>query len=151
MKQIPDGWFIGLFVTTCFGLVAASSPDRPPPKKVPRVEVPKIGDFESNWGTVTQEGRKLFIGGGAVWVAEGHILQNGRVVLTWTYLRDGREAPSVYEWDGKQLNGKWGYADEVKVSESGVITGRLMEDTIWRIRRDEPCRWWSVRGMFVAG
>jgi hypothetical protein len=111
--------------------------DNEPKKDKPAPKLPDM-TMTSNWGVVTQNGNVLKIEGHPHWSAVGEILKSGKVSLVWELLSDGRYAPGFYEWDGKQLNGRWNYADRVSVEDDGSLTGVTNADTIRKVVMPAP-------------
>lgn len=93
---------------------------------------------ESNWGMVTQEGRKLEINGHKEWTATGEIRDDGTVLLEWIKVKDGRYCPGVYKVEGRDLQGMWGYQGEIHFDEAGAIQGVLYKDRTYKVKQGQP-------------
>lgn len=85
---------------------------------------------KTNWGNITQAGRNFTIKGHASWEAEGRFRDDGKVVIIWTLLSTKECCPGVYEWDGIDLIGVWGYAGMVFIDEAGELQGETRGDRI---------------------
>jgi hypothetical protein len=103
------------------------------PRKVGPKELPDLAML-CNWGTLSQTGNVLSITGHPQWDAEGSIFR------LWTLKSNNRAAPSVYAWDEEkhELNGKWGYAEDVTINKDGTITGGVQGDRIHRVEAAPP-------------
>ncbi len=92
-------------------------------------------NYESNWGTMKQDGTRISIGGHNHWTAAGEVQKNGKVYLLWATVEDNRLAPSLYEFKDGALVGKWGWLGDVEFDEMGEITGSLHDDTISKVQK----------------
>jgi hypothetical protein len=128
------GILIG-FLFAFLGCRADGAPDRQAPK-VPDV-IPNVGGL-SNWGFVEQNGRKLKIVGHPIWEANGEVRDDGTVVLYWHVVYDDCGLPcpdgvGVYSIDGKDLVGRWGWADgSCWIDDEGVLWGIHEEDRVYK-------------------
>lgn len=117
---------------------ADAKPDKTPPK-VP--VVPSLGMY-SNWGLITQDGRKLTIEGHPTWTATGEVRKDGSVYLVWELNADGRRGMGVYRVvpseDGKslELHGQWGWGDECELDADGSIKGGIRQDRVYKTQED---------------
>jgi hypothetical protein len=115
----------------------AASPDRKPDKTPDAPKEQPIPSLigETNWGAIAQNGRALIIQGHPSWSAAGQINKDGTVSLLWTFLSTGETAPSHYRFNGENLQGTWGFADQVRVAEDGTLSGEVRSD--WIIRKQD--------------
>lgn len=69
-----------------------------------------------NWGVVTQRQRDFRIDGNPQWVATGKIRPDGKLLVIWVHVSDGRIAAGLYTLgkDGS-IRGRWGWADDVQL------------------------------------
>lgn len=132
------------FASTLLAIVLATSttfvvskPLTPPNlEKKKQQKPPACPDvaMESNWGTVTQNGKDVMISGHPQWSAQCHFRDDGKVFVLWTFNSDGREAPGLYEvkmHEGKAfLEGRWGYEGDVEFDLEGGIVGTHYYDSI---------------------
>ena len=96
-------------------------------------DIPNLAK-NSNWGKLTQDGKKLKIEGDPVWAATGIIRDDGCIYLEWVNIHDGRLGHSVYGLNDKsELIGLWGWCDETEINDRGAITGNTRDDRIYSI------------------
>jgi len=124
-----------LLIESILGLILLVTPA--PERKA---DVPNLG-MNSNWGKLTQDGRKLALAGDT-WDAYGEIRSDGRVQLTWILKSSGKEGISVYmivdDMKGRWLKGQWGWCDDCEVDAGGNMysteRGAISSDSIYSMK-----------------
>ena len=121
------------------GSFLLAKPDRPEAKKEAAApSIAWLNGYRTTWGVCTVTDKHVSFKGHAQWEAEGELRKCGdswRVVLIWTLLADGRQAPSSYEVgkeeDEPRLLGRWNYLEYCK-EVGGVWEGLTNHDRIVR-------------------
>lgn len=121
----------------------SASPDRnlPDPKEKKKDVIPDLATIlngpvgSSNWGVVHLDRTtgEFKLTNHPRWSAEGKATKDGKVSLVWTESSEGKRAPGFYEWDGKQLNGAWGWGTDVEVNDDGTLNGQTSPETIYAL------------------
>lgn len=124
------------FVTITAIATISAKPDRPDAEPKKKDEPPKIPSVagETNWGKIEQFGSAIRISGNASWeAATGEVFIDGRVVVRWVCLSDGRRpAFGVYKLVGVDLVGHWGWETDCRIDDAGELTGSRSTETLWR-------------------
>jgi len=127
--------FTSLAIIATMGAV----PDRPSP---PPSTKPVLTDMESNWGKVKVTGKQISITGHPVWFAEGHIRDDGTVLLIWTLRATDEPCPGVYRivpnGAKPKLEGEWGRSGTVTIEKDGSLSGATQSDRVFEIVPVEP-------------
>ncbi len=112
------------------GKPVRSIPKAPEAKKA---TVPDLAG-DTNWGTLTQDGKAFTINGNAMWRAVGHIREDGKVFVLWTDLTNDEPCPGVYELRDGELHGTWARSSNSDFEKDG--SG--MRDIIRKVKPVEP-------------
>lgn len=132
--------FAALVAFTVAAALLHAKPDRPaitqPEPKPPAIPVLVTN---TNWGVLTQTGRKFTIYGHECWEATGEIRKDGSVLVLWYNYDRARFAPGVYtiKKDG-EMHGEWNFDSDAEIDENGKIVGRTVSDWIYRVKANEP-------------
>lgn len=127
MRKLIVDTLLFILVWSLLAFTIFAKPDRPTPKK--DAPIPNLAG-PSNWGQISQDGRKITVTGHERWTAEGEIRKDGTVYLLWTQVSDGKRAPGLYQVKDEGIFGLWNWGEYVEVLPSGEMKGLELSDTL---------------------